>query len=244
MKNATSSIRHEVSLDKTLFKHGHGDPSTLSTTIGLRERKRLELRQNLSDTATAMFLKSGFNNVCISEIAEACNVSEKTVYNHFPVKESLLLDQEQSMADELRIAFTQSDTSLVNAMVMMLNNEVTKITSTLSEQKDWNHDLDKVQQFFNIIETTPSLHSYQQDIMDRLTTVLAVTIAERINLTVESPEPQIIAEALIGLWKIQHRTIRRYTNGKYKPLEILKLVNNEVLKAASVLTNGVRSIET
>ncbi len=68
---------------------------------GLRERKKRLTRSLISDTATAMFLERGFDDVRVAEVAEACGVSEKTVYNYFPTKESLLLDREPEMAAEL-----------------------------------------------------------------------------------------------------------------------------------------------
>ena len=46
---------------------------------GLRERKKRLMRQQLSDTATRMFMERGFDGVRVTEIAEACGVSEKTV---------------------------------------------------------------------------------------------------------------------------------------------------------------------
>ena len=60
---------------------------------GLRERKKRLMRQQLSDTATAMFLERGFDEVRVAEIAAACGVSEKTVFNYFPTKEALVLDR-------------------------------------------------------------------------------------------------------------------------------------------------------
>src|SRR5260370_7358464 len=59
---------------------------------GLRERKKRLMRQQLSDTATQMFMERGFDAVRVTEIAGACGVSEKTVFNYFPTKESLILD--------------------------------------------------------------------------------------------------------------------------------------------------------
>ncbi len=53
---------------------------------GLRERKKRLMRQQLSDTATQMFLARGFDAVRVTQIAEACGVSEKTVFNYFPTK--------------------------------------------------------------------------------------------------------------------------------------------------------------
>ena len=51
------------------------------------------MRQQLSDTATAMFLERGFDGVRVAEVAAACGVSEKTVFNYFPVKEALVMDR-------------------------------------------------------------------------------------------------------------------------------------------------------
>jgi AcrR family transcriptional regulator len=74
-----------------------GDPSE-----GLRERKKRLTRQQISDTATGMFLEHGFDEVRVADVAAACGVSEKTVYNYFPTKESLLLDREPEMIELVR----------------------------------------------------------------------------------------------------------------------------------------------
>ncbi|MEV6184397.1 helix-turn-helix domain-containing protein, partial [Streptomyces sp. NPDC052015] len=50
---------------------------------GLRERKKRQARQHISDVATGLFLERGFDEVTIAEIAEAADVSVNTVYNYF-----------------------------------------------------------------------------------------------------------------------------------------------------------------
>jgi len=60
---------------------------------GLRQRKKRLMRRQLSDAAAAMFMERGFDAVRVSEVAEACGVSEKTVFNYFPTKEALVLDR-------------------------------------------------------------------------------------------------------------------------------------------------------
>ncbi|QFG77192.1 hypothetical protein DMB90_27655 [Raoultella planticola] len=64
---------------------------------GLREQKRLT-RQQLSNTATELFIKQGFDNVTVSDIAAAAKVSKMTVFNYFPRKEELYFDR----IDEIR----------------------------------------------------------------------------------------------------------------------------------------------
>ncbi len=68
---------------------------------GLRERKKRQTRQHLSDVATGLFLERGFDAVTIAEIAHAADVSVNTVYNYFPAKEDLFLDRGQGVVERL-----------------------------------------------------------------------------------------------------------------------------------------------
>ena len=72
---------------------GYAPSGLAEPSGGLRERKKRLMRQQLSDTATRMFVERGFDAVRVAEVAEACGVSEKTVFNYFPTKESLVLDR-------------------------------------------------------------------------------------------------------------------------------------------------------
>src|ERR1700712_4358812 len=85
------------------------------------------MRQQISDTATGMFLDRGFDEVRVSEIAAACDVSEKTVYNYFPTKESLLFDREDDTARQLDEALRdRSDgRSIVDSILEVLERDVT-----------------------------------------------------------------------------------------------------------------------
>src|SRR5213080_1036628 len=82
---------------------------------GLRERKKRLMRQRLSDTATEMFLERGFDAVRVSEIAQACGVSERTVFNYFPTKESLVLDLGETTMAALRVRLADPCHSPVEA---------------------------------------------------------------------------------------------------------------------------------
>jgi AcrR family transcriptional regulator len=69
---------------------------------GLRERKKREARQHISDVATRLFAQRGFEAVTVVEIAEAAGVAKATVTNYFPRKEDLLLDL-QAEAEHLLV---------------------------------------------------------------------------------------------------------------------------------------------
>src|SRR4051812_39575192 len=68
---------------------------------GLRERKKAATRQAISDIATRLFERRGFEHVTVAEIAEAANVSVKTVFNYFGSKEELFFDREEELLQGL-----------------------------------------------------------------------------------------------------------------------------------------------
>nr|BFE83566.1 hypothetical protein GCM10020093_061670 [Planobispora longispora] len=64
-------------------------------TIGLRESKKRETRQAISDHATRLFIEHGFDRTTIADIAAASRVAKMTVTNYFPRKEDLALDHHE-----------------------------------------------------------------------------------------------------------------------------------------------------
>jgi AcrR family transcriptional regulator len=69
------------------------------STPGLRDVKKAQTRQMISNVATCLFVQRGFENVSVDDIAREAAVSRKTVFNYFPRKEHLFFDRE----DEVRV---------------------------------------------------------------------------------------------------------------------------------------------
>ena len=59
--------------------------------IGLRERKKQRMYQEVSETAIRLFLEKGFDAVSVAEIAAAAGISKPTLFRYFPAKEDLVL---------------------------------------------------------------------------------------------------------------------------------------------------------
>jgi AcrR family transcriptional regulator len=73
---------------------------------GLRERKKQRTRAAISDAAIALFLEHGFAGVSVAQVAEAAEVSKRTLFAYFPTKEDLvvhrLADHETELARVVR----------------------------------------------------------------------------------------------------------------------------------------------
>ena len=67
---------------------------------GLRERKKRQTRDSIAAAALALFLEHGYDAVTVADVAVAADVSEKTVFNHFPAKEDLVFaNSEEKLSD-------------------------------------------------------------------------------------------------------------------------------------------------
>ena len=63
---------------------GEGPP------VGLRERKKARLRQQIIDTSIKLFRKYGYESTRIDDIAQALEISQPTFFRYFPSKDAVL----------------------------------------------------------------------------------------------------------------------------------------------------------
>jgi AcrR family transcriptional regulator len=208
---------------------------------GLRERKKRLMRQQLSDTATQMFLERGFDAVRVSEIAEACGVSEKTVFNYFPTKESLILDRLESTMASLRTGLADPGVPPVKAALRILDRELTAMTSWLDDADDPVQAAAAIQRFGALMQATPSLRAHQSDMMDQFVSVAAAILAQRAGMSPDDPEPRIAATALLGLWRVQFQALRKYLASTRTAAQLHQAVSADVHRAARLIDAGLRS---
>ena len=222
---------------------GHPGPEPASAE-GLRERKKRLMRKQLSDTATAMFLERGFDAVRVSEVAEACGVSEKTVFNYFPVKEALVMDRLEATLAALRAGLADAAVSPVQAALLILDGELAGLTGWLAGQQDASQVRQAVRRFGDLIRSTPALRAYQADMMERSVVVATEVLAARAGMTPDDPEPQIAARALLGLWRVQADSLRKHLEQAPTSARLHELITADVRRAAQLIDTGLRAFAT
>ena len=211
------------------------------TGEGLRERKKRLMRQQLSDTATAMFLERGFDGVRVAEVGAACGVSEKTVFNYFPVKEALVMDRLEGMLAALSAGLSDPALTPVQAALEVLGRELRALTGLLAAQEDATRGREALRRFGDLIRATPALRAYQADMTEQAASAAAEVLAARTGMTVDDPEPQIAARALLGLWRVQADSLRRHLDRAATPALLHEQVTADVRRAARLIDTGLRT---
>src|SRR5271156_5377132 len=58
--------------------------------VGLRERKKARLRQQIIDTSIKLFRKHGYEHTRIDDIVQTLEISQPTFFRYFPSKDAVL----------------------------------------------------------------------------------------------------------------------------------------------------------
>lgn len=85
------------------------DVPMATTDDGLRERKKRQTRTAISETATELFARQGFERTTIAEVAREAGVAKMTVTNYFALKEDLVFDRRGEIVDRLAAAVRTRD---------------------------------------------------------------------------------------------------------------------------------------
>ncbi|MEU5542222.1 TetR/AcrR family transcriptional regulator [Streptomyces sioyaensis] len=155
---------------------------------GLRERKKRQTRQYISDVATGLFLERGFDAVTIAEIAGAAEVSVNTVYNYFPAKEDLFFDRSKGVADRLSrfVRGRAAGESAAVAVLRELREEVEAVSPRVGL-------IEGYERFMRVVHDAPTLKArlwyLQQEVHDNL----EVTLREETGAPAGDPLPGLMA---------------------------------------------------
>ncbi|MEU3693715.1 TetR/AcrR family transcriptional regulator [Streptomyces narbonensis] len=149
-------------------------------SMGLRESKKQETRQLISDHATRLFLEQGFEQTTITEIANAARVAKKTVTNYFPRKEDLALDHHEQFTASLAAAVAGRAEG--ESPLAALRREFTAALDARNPVAGFAGP-----DFARMIADSPTLTARLRDLHDQREEALAVALAETVTATGADP---------------------------------------------------------
>ena len=204
---------------------------------GLRERKRRLTRQLISDAATVMFAIRGFNEVKVAEVADRVGVSEKTIYNYFPTKESMVLDYADETIERLAGALRERrpKESLTEAVVRALKEDMFRLDLLPDELVAF------VPSFGELIDSTPALRAAWLEMHDRLAAVARDELAAMAEVDPSAPEPIVAGRALAGLAEVVFESQNRHIRRGLRRVALREAVTADLERAARLLETGLWS---
>lgn len=220
--------------EETRYRTAHPDE-------GLRERKRRLTRHNIADTATAMFASRGFDAVRVAEIADRADVSMKTLYNYFPSKESMVLDDADDLIEDLASALRNraAGTSITDAFVGALEANMDEFNLLDDELAAY-----VASTFGAMVNQTPAVYSHWLQIQDRLARVAAEQLALHAGIEPTDPEPTVAGRALVGLVQVDMDSRVRHIRDGRRGAKLRDAVASDVRQAAQLLETGLASLRS
>jgi AcrR family transcriptional regulator len=184
-----------------------------------------------------MFLEHGFDAVRVADVARACGVTEKTVFNHFRTKESLLADRWETQTEALCNRLSDARVAPVDAALGVLEHELAFMTSSVGRE-DGEFGLRELRHLSRLIQSTPSLVAHHRKALDQLTSAAAGALAQRAGTDPDDPRAWITATAIAGLWTVYYRSLRRHLAAEDAD-EIVGRVLRDLTCAADILREGI-----
>lgn len=162
-------------------------------TSGLRERRKRETRQAISDIATGMFAARGYDQVTIAEIAAAAGVAKMTVTNYFPRKEDLVFDQAEGLIRHLAevIATRAPGQSLLAAVRRDYADAVAQGDVSLGLSSP---------AFARMIQDAPALASRALEMLNQREQALGDAIAAETGT--DNPQQRVVAALLVSVPRV------------------------------------------
>jgi len=205
--------------------------SRYNSRVGLRESKKLLMRQVIADEAMRLFATRGFDHVTVAEVAAAAGVSDKTVFNYFPTKEDLFFDEVPKREAALveAISGREPGESILSALRRLQTGECGRLCTP------------GFAAFARIIEESTALKAKELEVMSRFVHVLTDTL--QAELTLKERDARIAAGLLVSIHRQLFRGARKQAlAGKHGPSATRRL-RADLDRAYHLLEHGLGELE-
>jgi AcrR family transcriptional regulator len=200
--------------------------------MGLRESKKVRTRREIADRAMQLFAQRGFDHVTVAEVAEAADVSEKTVFNYFPTKEDLFFDElpEKEAALVAAIRDRKTGQSVLEGLRSLQVSDCPRLCSP------------GFATFARTLEESTALRAKELEVMAHFAEVLADTLQRELEI---SPlDARIAAGMLIGVHRLLFANARKQAiAGRHGPAAVRRL-RADLSRAYELLERGIGHLGT
>jgi AcrR family transcriptional regulator len=159
---------------------------------GLRERKKQRTRETIARAAHELFAERGYHATTLPDIAEAADVSTRTIFAYFPSKEDILFSDFTVMKEALAQALAerpegQDALETVRQFILSLHE---------AEKSDLDDELRVC------VESDETLRHHLRARIAQLEELIAPAIAKDLDAAPDDVRPQVVAASLTAAFNV------------------------------------------
>lgn len=210
----------------------------MATSTGLRERHKEQTRQLIFGAASRLFAERGFDAITVAQVARAADVSEMTVFNHFPTKEDLFFAKMEFFEERLLDAVRERPAGV--PALEAFRRPVIEGCSNLGEKES----AERIAKAAALIDGSPALQRREREIVARFTDRLAELMAAQTGAHTDDVEPCAVAEALMGTHRALVRHVRRSVLAGVRGRQLASSARSQAKRAFARLERGFADYAT
>jgi AcrR family transcriptional regulator len=158
----------------------------MSTTPGLRERKKAKTRAAIQTHALRLFAEQGYEATTIEQIAEAAEISPSTFFRYFPTKEDVVVEDDY---DPLILAAFESAGTAEHPLTML------RAAAVIDAEEER-----KILERTRLIFAVPALRARSLQNMLSTIDLLAEALSRDSELPATDRRVRIFTGAVVGAW--------------------------------------------
>jgi AcrR family transcriptional regulator len=153
---------------------------------GLRERKKQQLREKIARAGLRLFAERGYDETTLADIAEAADISPRTIFAYYESKEDILFCEEQGFHEELKQKLEQRPPGVttVDALREFISSVPPPDEQTMLRKQILSH--------------TPALQAKVRARLGQLEPLLIASTAKDLNAGPDDIRPYLLAASMIA----------------------------------------------
>jgi AcrR family transcriptional regulator len=163
----------------------------MTVQSGLRERKKQRTREAIAGAAHELFAERGYHATTLPDIAEAADVSTRTIFAYFPGKEDILFASFETMREALAAALAerpdgQDALAALRAFILSSAHQKTELDCMLED----------------VIAGDQTLSRQKRARIAQLQGVLAAAIADDLGAAPDDLRANVAAASLTAAFEV------------------------------------------
>lgn len=198
-------------------------------TPGLRERKKQRTREAITRAALELFAERGYQETTLTDIAEAADVSTRTIFAYYPNKEEILFCDYAAMRDALARALAERPGGK-DALGTLRDF----VLGAALEKGELEAKLERV------IAADETLASHRRARFAQLQELLAAAIADDLATGPDDFRPHVAAASLTAAFEVLHEKGHAAPTSSSPPEQIAAAIDPII----AFVRAGLRSLTT